>query len=397
MREAVVRERRFASRTDVAVNEVTVIFDRIGKMLAKGEDIITFHAGEVGFDTPQFIKDAAYDWLNRGFTHYAPTLGYPELKAAIAEKLVKDNNIDADPTNEIHVTQSAAEGIYITMLALVNPGDEILLPGLSYPALEGCVKMAGGIPVPLPTREEDDWKASCADLESHIGPKTKGLVINSPNNPTGEVLTRSDLESIAEVAKKHDIFVVSDEAYEKLVYDGIKHHSIASLPDMKERTITLFSFSKNYAMTGWRLGYVVGPEDFINRANVIHQAVMEHVTSHVQMAGLTALKGSQNHVTEMVRELDRRRRLLVEGLNTTRGIHCKMPKGAFYAFPCIKELGMSSQQFTERLLEEGKVSVTPGTAFGKCGEGYVRIAYSQRNVDEIKKGLDRITSVVGKK
>jgi aminotransferase len=393
----VVSQRRFASRSDISVNQITVLNDRIGEMLAKGEDIITLHAGEVGFDTPRFIKDAAYDWLNKGFTHYAPTFGYPELKAAIAEKLAKENGVNADPSNEIQVTQSAAEGIYITMLALLNPGDEMLLLDPYYPSFESCVKMAEGVPVPIPTREEEDWKASPADLESHIGPKTKGIVINSPNNPTGEILTSGDLESIAEVAKRHDLFVVSDEAYEKLVYDGIEHHSIASFPGMKERTITLFSFSKNHQMTGWRLGYVVGPEDFISRANVIHQAVLEHVTSHVQMAGLTALKSSQNHVTEMVRELDRRRRLLVEGLNMTRGIHCKMPKGAFYVFPCIKELGMSSQQFSERLLEEGKVSVTPGTAFGKCGEGYVRIAYSQRNTKEIKKGLDRITSVFGRK
>ena len=392
-----VRERRFSTRSDISVNQITVLNDRILKMLAGGEDIISFHAGEIGFDTPQFIKDAAYDWLNKGFTHYAPTFGYHELKAAIAEKLSKENGIDANPSKEIQVTQSAAEGIYITILALVNPGDEVLLLDPYYPSFESCVKMAEGVPVPIPTREEDDWKASPADLESHIGPKTKGLVINSPNNPTGEILTKGDLESIAEVAKRHDLFVVSDEAYEKLVYDGNRHHSIASFPEMKQRTITLFSFSKNHQMTGWRLGYVVGPEDFISRANVIHQAVLEHVTSHVQMAGLTALKGSQNHVTEMLRELDRRRRLLVEGLNMTRGIHCNMPKGAFYAFPSIKELGMSSQQFSERLLEEGKVSVTPGTAFGKCGEGYVRIAYSQRNTKEIKNGLDRMTSVFGKK
>jgi aminotransferase len=222
-------------------------------------------------------------------------------------------------------------------------------------------------------------------------------MINFPNNPTGEVPGKDELESIAEVAKKHDLFVISDEAYEMVTFDGLKHHSIASLPGMKERTATIFSFSKTYAMTGWRLGYTVGPDAFIKRANVIHETVLAHVTSHSQIAGLAALRGSQNFTLQMTRELDARRRFLVEGLNRIRGVSCKMPKGTFYCFPSIKKSGMSSEQFSEHLLLKGNVCVTPGTAFGKCGEGYVRLAYSQTTTQEISTGLERMTTVFGEK
>jgi aspartate/methionine/tyrosine aminotransferase len=387
----------FAKRTEIPANPIVVIEDRVHEMLAKGEEVIMFHAGDVGFDTPQFIKDAACESLNKGYTHYAPSSGYPEFKAALAQKLAERNGMHVDPSTEIVVTQSGTYGIYISILALLDPGDEMLLLDPCYPAYEICVKMAGAVPVFIPTNEEGEWKATSSEIESRVTPRTKGIMINFPNNPTGEVLGKEELESIAEIAKRHDLFVISDESYETVIFDGVKHHSIASLPGMKERTATLFSFSKAYAMTGWRLGYTVGPDAFIERANVIHETVLAHVTSHCQMAGLAALKGSQDFTSEMRRELDERRRFLVEGLNSIRGISCRMPKGAFYCFPSIKKSGMSSQQFSEHLLLKGNVCVTPGTAFGKCGEGYVRFAYSQSNLQKISKGLERMATVFGKK
>jgi len=388
---------RFSKRTEIPANPIVVIGDRVHEMLARGEKVIMFHAGDVGWDTPQFIKDAAYEALNRGYTHYAPSSGYPEFKAALAEKLAERNGVYVDPSAEIIVTQSATYGIYISILALLDPGDEMLLLDPFYPSYEICVKMAGGIPVFIPTHEQDEWKASSSEIESRVTPRTKGIMINFPNNPTWEVPGKEELESIAEIAKKHDLFVISDEAYETVTFDGLKHHSIASLPGMKERTATIFSFSKTYAMTGWRLGYTVGPDNFIKRANVIHETVLAHVTSHSQIAGLAALRGSQNFTSQMNRELDARRRFLVEGLNKIRGVSCKMPKGAFYCFPSIKKSGMSSEQFSEHLLLKGNVCVTPGTAFGKCGEGYVRFAYSQTTMQEISTGLERMTTVFGRK
>ena len=391
------RKVRFAKRTEIPANAIIVLEDRVHEMLAKGEDVIMFHAGDLGWDTPQFIKDAAYESLNRGYTHYGPSLGYREFKAALARKLAERNLLYANPSTEIIVTQSATYGIYISILALLDPGDEMLLLDPYYPTYEICVKMAGGVPVCVPTHEATEWKPSPDEIDSRITPKTKGIIVNSPNNPTGEVFGRPELESIAETAEKHDLFVISDEAYEAVTFDGLKHQSIASLPGMKERTATVFSFSKTYAMTGWRLGYVVGPEAFVKRADVMHETVLAHVSSHIQMAGLAALNGPQDFGSEMVRELDARRRFLVEGLNRVRGISCKMPKGAFYCFPSVKASGMSSQEFSEHLLLNGNVCVTPGAAFGKCGEGHVRIAYSRTTMQEISKGLERMSTVFGKK
>ena len=366
-------------------------------MLNRGEDVVCFHSGDVGCSTPQHIKDAAYDWLNEGYTHYAPTTGYRELKTTIAAKLAARNGIEADPDTEILVTQGAAEAIYVTVLAILNPGDEFLMTDPCYPSYKSCVKMAEGVPELIPTAEENEWKAHSAEIEERVTDRTKGIIVNSPNNPTGEMLDKTDLDDLCEIAHQHGIWVVSDEAYEEIVFDGRRHYSVGSFSDMKDRTISIFTFSKTFAMTGWRLGYIVGPRKFIEHANVIHQAVLEHVTSHVQMAGCTALSGPQHQVSDMVADLNRRRKQLVEGLNRVHGISCKMPKGAFYAFADIKELGVTSAQFSERLLSEAKVSVTPGTAFGRCGEGYVRLAYSQSSSEHITKGLERMTNLLGRK
>jgi aspartate/methionine/tyrosine aminotransferase len=387
----------FAERSDISVNYITVLNDRVHEMLNRGEDVVCFHSGEVGYSTPQHIKDAAYDWLNEGYTHYAPTTGYRELKTAIAVKLAARNGIEADPDTEILVTQGAAEAIYATLMAILNPGDEFLMTDPCYPSYESCVKMAEGVPELIPTTEENEWKAHSAEIEERVTDRTKGIIVNSPNNPTGEMLDKADLDDLSQIAHQHDIWVVSDEAYEEIVFDGRRHYSIGSFSDMKDRTISIFTFSKTFAMTGWRLGYIVGPKKFIEHANVIHQAVLEHVTSHVQMAGCAALRGPQHQISDMVADLNHRRKQLVEGLNRIHGINCKMPKGAFYAFADIKELGITSAQFSERLLSEAKVSATPGTAFGRCGEGYVRLAYSQTSNEQITKGLERMTNLFGRK
>ncbi len=379
----------------ISINPITVLADEIHSMRDRGADIISLHQGELNLDTPDYIKDAAYDALKKGYTHYAPTSGYSELKEAIADKVSNKNKMDVDPETEIQITQGLAEGLFVAILALINPKDEVLIIEPFYPSFVACVKMAGGTPIYVINSEENAWRPSIEEIEAKIGPKTKAIIVNSPCNPTGEVFDKGFIKAVSDVAKRFDLFVISDEAYEYLTYDGVEHHSIGSFPDMMERTMSLYSFSKTYAMTGWRLGYIVGPKESVERANVIHQAVLEHVTSHIQIAAIAALTGTLDFTHNMLRKLDERRKLLTKGINEIEGISCRMPKGAFYVFPNIKSTGMNSLEFSTELLRKTLVAVTPGTAFGKCGEGYVRIAYSQSSEEDIERGLERMKEYLG--
>jgi len=364
-------------------------------LAAQVPEAVNLSVGQPDFDTPEHIVEAAKRALDEGHTRYTPGLGILPLREAIARKVWRENKIQADPAKEIMVTVGAMEGIILSLLALVDPGDEVLIGDPSYTNYEGQIRLINGEPVRVPALENNHFKLDPDDIEKAITEKTRLLIINSPANPTGAVLLQSDLEAIAEIVKGHDLFVLSDEAYERLVYDEVEHISIARLPDMKERTISLFTFSKTYAMTGWRMGYVVGPAGVIEQMHKMQEDLASCIPGFIQQAGIVALDGPQDCVGEMVAEYDRRRRFIVQALNEIDGVTCLRPKGAFYAFPNISSFGRTSEEVAVFLLNETKVICVPGTAFGPQGEGYLRISYaaSLENLEEgirrIKKGLGR--------
>ncbi|RLF16252.1 MAG: pyridoxal phosphate-dependent aminotransferase [Thermoprotei archaeon] len=362
---------------------------RLFDLAQRTPGIISLGIGEPDQDTPPHVKEAAKRALDEGYTHYTPNAGFPDLREALAEKLRRDNNIDVTP-DEVIVTGGGGTGaLMLSLMCLVNPGDEVLIPDPGFVVYEAAVLMAGGKPVYVPLREEDDFRMLPEEVERRITPRTKCIIINTPSNPTGGVLEEEDLKGIAELAIRHDLFVVSDEVYEKLVYDGHRHVSMASLPGMKERTVTVNSFSKTYAMTGWRIGYAAGPKELIDQMVKLQQFTMVHAPAVSQRAALAALKGPQNFVEEMVKEYDRRRRFIVDKLNSIEGLSCIKPKGAFYAFLNIKGLGLSSEEAAMKLLERAKVVTVPGVAFGPSGEGYLRISYS-RPIDQLEEACNRI-------
>jgi aspartate/methionine/tyrosine aminotransferase len=349
--------------------------------------------GELDFPTPAFIVEAANEALHEGYTKYAPSSGLAELKIAIAEKLRDANGIDSDPETEILVTQGSTQGLYLAILALLQPGEEALILDPSYPPYDRLVRSTGAIPKHVPSYEEDEWLASVEAMEQTITPRTRVVMVNTPNNPTGAVYPRSYLEAIGELASKHNLMVVSDEAYEALTYDGNRHVSPASIDSLQDLCVALFSFSKTYAMTGWRLGYLHGPHDFIKRAGTIHNLVLAHVTSHIQIAGARALTGPQDCLDQMHYELDRRRKVLVEELNRVPHVSCRLPKGAFYAFPNFGSIDMSSIDLATRLAS-ARVGTSPGVFFGKSAEGYVRMSFSTVNFDQIKLAVGRIKEAI---
>lgn len=353
--------------------------------------VVGLHAGEPDFDTPAHIKEAATKALNAGYTHYTNTAGIPELREAIAEKLRRENGIDIDSENEVLVTHGGYAAIYVSLQALINHSDEILLiePAWTY---DGFIALAGGIKVPC-ALYGPSFKLTKNALESTISDRTKLIIVSSPNNPTGNIFSREELEIIAEVAKRRNLLVLSDEVYEKLVYDGLRHYSIASFPGMSDRTITVNSFSKTYAMTGWRIGYIAASKEIVTAIKKVVAYGYGCINAVVQKAAVEALTGSQDCVREMLKEYDRRRHLMVEGLNEISGIECEKPKGAFYAFANVSSFKLSSQEFAAMLLQKAKVATIPGSAFGSSGKGYLRISFatSQENIVE---GLDRIRKLV---
>jgi len=367
------------------VSGIRVIFEKARRM----KDVIRLEIGEPDMDTPFHVKEAAKKALDEGFTHYTPFSGFEDLREAIAEKVKVENGIEADPEREVIVTPGACSSVYCAILSIVNPNEEVLVPDPGWPHYDPCVRMAGGTPVHYPQLEENDFRVNPDDLAIRVNENTKAILINSPNNPTGAVLTRKDLEGIAQIARENDLLVISDEVYEKIVYDDAEHVSIASLPGMRERAVTINAFSKTYAMTGWRLGYAIAPAEIVTEMAKLVLYTSTCATSMGQRAAITALKGPQNFVVEMVKEYKRRRDFVVKRLNEIEGMSCKLPKGAFYVFPSIKELNMSSLDCTYYLLDHAKVSVVPGTGFGEYGEGYVRISYAT-SLENLEKAMDRI-------
>ncbi len=362
-------------------------FDIVGEM----EDAISLGVGEPDFDTPWHIRDEGIYSLEKGRTHYTSNAGLKELKTEIDRFLTRRYGISYDPNKEIMVTVGGSEAIDIAMRAMLDPGDEVLIPQPSYVSYVPCAVLANGTPVIIELKEEDEFRLTPEELEAAITPKTKLLVLPFPNNPTGGVMEKSDLEKIAKIIIEHDLFVLSDEIYSELTYLE-NHVTIASLPGMKERTIVINGFSKSHAMTGWRLGYACGPEPIIKQMLKIHQYAIMCAPTTSQYAAVEALRNGDEDVAGMREEYDGRRRYLLHRFEEM-GLTCFEPFGAFYAFPCIKEFGMTSEEFATELLKQQKLAVVPGTAFGACGEGYLRISYAY-SLDNLKKAMDRMEAFI---
>ena len=361
-------------------------------VVADMKDAISLGVGEPDFDTPWHIRDEGIYSLEKGRTFYTSNAGLKELRMEIAAYLKRTQGVDYHYLHQILVTVGGSEGIDLAMRALINPGDEVLIPQPSYVSYEPCTVLADGVPVTINLKEENRFRLTPEELEAAITPKTKLLVLPYPNNPTGAVMEREDLEALAPVIEKHDLYVLSDEIYGELTYTGNPHVSIASIPGMQERTILINGFSKAYAMTGWRLGYVAGPERIVKQMTKIHQYCIMCAPTTSQYAAVDALRNGDEDVKRMRESYDERRRYVLHALHEM-GIPCFEPEGAFYVFPCIRQFGMTSEEFSVRLLQEEKVAIVPGTAFGDCGEGYVRIACTV-NVDTLKEAFDRIEKVM---
>lgn len=360
---------------------------RFFDIAATMKNVISLGIGEPDFVTPAPILQAGLASLQRGETAYTSNSGTRELRLALAAHLKALYGLDYDVEHELLITVGVSEALYLALTAILDPGDEVIVPEPCFVAYTPEVVFAGGVPVTIPTRVEDNFQVTSETIERFITPRTKALLIGYPNNPTGAVMTRSELMEIAEVAKQHDLLVISDEIYDRLVY-GIEHVSVAALPGMRERTITLGGFSKNYAMTGWRLGYASGPVELLSAMRKVHQYTIMSAPTTAQAAGVEALAHGEEHVQAMVAEYDRRRRLLVGGLNTL-GLDCFEPRGAFYAFPSVVRSGMDDNTFAESLLAEEEVAVVPGSAFGPSGAGFVRMAYATA-YEKIEVALNRM-------
>jgi len=367
------------------------VLARAKALEARGQQVIHLEIGEPDFDTPRNIIDAAVKALNEGKTHYGPAAGLPELRAVLAEDMGKRRNIKIQP-EQVVVTPGAKPIMFFSILALVNEGDEVMYPNPGFPIYESVIDFIGARSVPYPLREEKEFSFDIDEFMSLITAKTKLIILNTPQNPTGGILTEADLQAVAKVAQEKDIYILSDEVYMNIIYEGV-HHSIASIPGMPERTIILDGFSKTYAMTGWRLGYGAMPEDLAEKVVQLQINSNSCTATFSQYAGIEAIRGPQDEVYKMVAEFKKRRDVIVDGLNAIDGISCLRPHGAFYVFPNFKQLGVDGKIFAGLLLEQFGVAALAGTAFGKYGQGYLRFSYAN-SVENIQKALDRIDQAV---
>jgi len=386
---------------------LTIFAERMGRLgteaafevLAKakslereGREIIHLEIGEPDFDTPENVKEAAIKALKEGYTHYVPAAGILELREAIAEYISESRGVEVKP-EEVVVTPGAKPIIFFSILACVDPGEEVMYPNPGFPIYRSIIEFVEGKPIPIPLREERDFRIDPNDIAERLTDKTKMIILNSPHNPTGGMLEREDLEVIADAVRgREDVIVLSDEVYCKIVYEG-EHESIASIPGMKDKTIILDGFSKTYAMTGWRMGYGVMREDLAEKITRLMVNSNSCVCAFIQMAGIEALKGPQDAVSRMVSEFKRRREVIFSGLNRISGISCKKPRGAFYVFPNVKELGVGCKELSDFLLTKAGVAVLPGTSFGEYGEGYIRLSYAN-SVENLKKAIERMSEAL---
>lgn len=352
------------------------------------DHVISLSIGEPDFTTPWHVRQEGIESLRRGKTWYSPNRGFMELREQITNYFSRRFDVEYNPEKDVLVTVGGSEAIDLCIRALISEGDEVLIPQPSFVCYEPMTIMAGGTPVILQTNAENEFRLTAKELEEHITPRTKLLILPFPNNPTGAVMRRKHLEEIAAVVEKHDIVVLSDEIYGELTYGSERHVSFANIKNMKERTIVVSGFSKSYAMTGWRLGYALGPEEIISQMTKLHQYAIMSAPTTAQYAAIEALKHGDSDIERMREEYDIRRRLIVDEF-CRMGLTCFEPEGAFYVFPSIKISGMDSEQFCEKLIKAQRVAIVPGTAFGECGEGFARVSYSY-SLKHIKEALERI-------
>jgi aminotransferase len=373
----------------VSPSGIRKFFDLITTM----QDVISLGVGEPDFVTPWHIREAAIYSIEKGYTMYTSNFGLVELRQELAKYLESHYRISYDPTRELLITTGSSQALDLALRAILNPGDEVIMPDPSYVAYPACTILAGGVPVMVPTSEKTDFHIGPHDVELRLSPRTKAILLGYPANPTGATMSQDELLEIGELARDRDILVISDEIYRELVY-GVEPVCFAALPNMKDNTILVGGFSKSYAMTGWRVGYVAARHELIEAITKIHQYSMMCAPTVGQMAAVEALKNGDADIASMLQEYDRRRRVILEGLRDV-GFTCFEPKGAFYVFPSIRKSGMNSDEFAEKLLMEEKVAVVPGSAFGRCGEGHVRCCYAT-SLPEIEEALRRIRSFMSR-
>ena len=372
---------------DIKPSGIRKFFDLVQEM----PDAISLGVGEPDFDTPWHIREEGIFSLERGRTFYTSNAGLLELREAISRYLQRKQKLEYDPRHEVLVTVGGSEGIDLALRAMLNPGDEVILPEPCYVSYLPCIKLADGVPVTIDLQEKNEFKLTSEELLNAITDKTKILILSYPNNPTGAIMTRSDLEPLVKIIKEKDLFVISDEIYSELTYQ-MDHCSIASFPGMRERTIVINGFSKSFAMTGWRLGFAVGPENILQQMTKIHQFAIMAAPTTSQYAAVEAMDNGDEDVELMRKSYNQRRRFLLNEFKEM-GLKCFEPRGAFYMFPCIKEFGLTSEEFANRFLQEEKVAVVPGTAFGDSGEGFLRVSYAY-SIEELKEALGRMKRFV---
>jgi aminotransferase len=358
-------------------------------------DIVNLSVGEPDFTPPKQALEAGWQAAKEGKTHYAPTNGILELREELAQKAYSDYGLHYDPASEILVTVGGTEAIFSALMGLINPHDEVLIPNPGFVCYEPSVRLARGVPVSFPLREKNGFKPSISDVISLITKKSRVIILNYPNNPTGAVLSREELAGLAKIAVEHDLIVISDEVYEKITYDNAEHYCTATFPEMRERTLVVNSFSKTYAMTGLRVGFIYGPRELVSPIWLAQQYIVACVDSLAQYIALAALRGPEDFVKGMVREFDKRRHLVHKRLCQIDGFNCILPKGAFYVFPRVKDFGMTSEEFAVFLAKNAHVATVPGSAFGNYGEGHIRISYAAA-YEKLEEALDRIEKATTK-
>jgi len=373
----------------VSGSSTVAISDRARQLQQEGISVINLGSGDPDFATPQYIKDAAIKSMESDFTHYVDSKGIPQIRKAIAEKYQQEQGLTYDFNKEIIVTASGKVALYIALTAIVDPGDEVLIFEPAWVSYRPIVQLLQGVPVGVPLKFEDNFLISEEIIEKFVTKKTRAIIVNSPSNPTGRILSEAELSSIAKMAKKYDLWVITDDIYEKIIYDGRTHRTLASLPEMKERTIVVNGMSKAYAMTGWRLGYLAGPANIMKEILKVQQHSVTCAASFTQIGGLAALEGGNEAVNLMVSEYDKRRREITAALNRIPGVQCPLPEGAFYFFPRVDYKGMTSLELAKYLLDDAHVAVTPGIAFGEAGEGCIRLTYAT-SLSNLREAVKRI-------
>jgi aspartate aminotransferase len=384
---------RFAQRTTkLRAEGAYQVLEKAQRMESNGRDVVHLEVGQPDYSTFPHVAQAGIAAISQGYTRYSPAAGEHRLREIVADSVKDSHGLDIRP-DQVVITPGSKPGLFFATLALIEPGDEVIYPNPGFPTYESMIEVAGGIPVPIPLLEDRQFSFDLTVLDRLVGPQTKMIILNSPGNPTGGVIPREDLDHIAQICQRHRVWVLSDEIYRRMTYDGRVAHSVLSIKGMEERAIVVDGFSKSYSMTGWRLGYGIMPKPLAEKVELLLTHSVGCTAQFTQFAGMAALTGPQDEVDRMVEDFQKRRDFVVAALNAIPGIHCSTPQGAFYVFPNIQALGMSSSELADQILEETGVALLPGTSFGMYGEGYLRLSYAA-SLDEIKRGMERVTEFV---